>query len=347
MAPAFLSGGVPAPVSRRRVATSGPAALRATCARPGAAPWASLVTAQWLQAALQSADPPAVIDVRGHVAKLGPPVDGHQKVRYVADGEAHFAGHVPSASFLDWRTVRTHPLDEFREAAAERGVSRTKPVCVYDGGSMLFATRVWFSLLAAGCDPRQTHVLQGGWKAWGAWDGPVDLDTVRPPKARVPFDGDGAEDGEGRVAAALPARCVDAAGVRSLLRRSPAAETVLVDARSAAQFAGRERRGRRAGRIPSAISVPYRTLLAADGVGFADDETLARRLREAGVLRQVGDHDPPRSVLAYCNGGVASTAVLFALARCGVPWDSMLQYDGSMNEWANLGDEYPVHVDVP
>lgn len=41
-------------------------------------------------------------------------------------------------------------------------------------------------------------------------------------------------------------------------------------------------------------------------------------------------------VVAYCNGGVASTSVLLALHRLGVR--NYANYDGSWNEWGNRDD---------
>ena len=40
---------------------------------------------------------------------------------------------------------------------------------------------------------------------------------------------------------------------------------------------------------------------------------------------------PDKPVIAYCNGGVAATVVLFHLHRLGFP--TLTNYDGSWNEW--------------
>ncbi|HYX50601.1 MAG TPA: rhodanese-like domain-containing protein [Ktedonobacteraceae bacterium] len=45
---------------------------------------------------------------------------------------------------------------------------------------------------------------------------------------------------------------------------------------------------------------------------------------------------PEQHIVAYCNGGVAATSVLFALAMLGYP--STTNYDGSWNEWGERQD---------
>src|ERR687884_247308 len=50
---------------------------------------------------------------------------------------------------------------------------------------------------------------------------------------------------------------------------------------------------------------------------------------------------PEERIIAYCNGGVAATTVLFGLALAGHP--HLTNYDGSWNEWG-VREEWPVEV---
>lgn len=182
----------------------------------------------------------------------------------------------------------------------------------------------------ARCDPCGVQVLQGGWSAWSASGGAVESgETSSFPY--VALEPDGAADDLARESALMKEDVLSA-----LSSADADGSPLLIDARSDSQYSGLRRRARRGGHIPGALSVPYRAMLTEIGVGFLGDEELEKKLREYGVLGR------GRKVAAYCNGGVASTAVLFALARCGVPWNELVQYDGSWNEWGNLDETYPV-----
>ncbi len=121
----------------------------------------------------------------------------------------------------------------------------------------------------------------------------------------------------------------------------------IIDARTAEQFSGAVSRSQRAGHIPGAVNVPYKTLLSSavvdptTGLSYRRMQRpaeLEATLKAAGVWVDKGGEGSGQGVTTcvYCNGGVASTVVGFVLNQLyGMQW---LNYDGSWNEWGKRED---------
>ena len=104
----------------------------------------------------------------------------------------------------------------------------------------------------------------------------------------------------------------------------------LVDARERRQYTGELVRGHgRPGHIPGALNISREELIDPATGTFRSNDALARMFTDFGVKPE--DH-----VVAYCNGGVAATTVLFSLAMLGYP--KLTNYDGSWNEWGERQD---------
>jgi thiosulfate/3-mercaptopyruvate sulfurtransferase len=278
----------------------------------------TLVGPEWLAERLT--DPSLrIIDIRGYVKTedLG---GGRQHAEYVGAGDEYDREHIPGSVFIDWTTdivdpdhevkAQLAPADRFAEALSRSGVDDETDVVVVDHTGGHFATRLWWALKYFGHD--RAAVLDGGFNRWKALGLPVtdavpDVEsrTFRPRKR--------------------PSLRVEAA---ELLSRIDQRSSLIIDARDPAQYTGAVRRGARGGHVPSAVNVWAKTLVNDDGTWKDDDEL--RQILEDGGLRT----DVP--VIAYCNGGVTATAVLFALDRIGhTDWAN---YDGSWNEWGERLD---------
>jgi thiosulfate/3-mercaptopyruvate sulfurtransferase len=112
----------------------------------------------------------------------------------------------------------------------------------------------------------------------------------------------------------------------------PAASVQILDVRSAAQYDGTARRSDRAGRIPGAISLPYKCLL--DGDVLQTPEQLKTTMEQSGL-------DMGRDIAIYCNGGVSACVAAAALDSLG--HSRWRVYDGSWNEWGN-DDSVPIEA---
>ncbi len=257
-----------------------------------------LISTADLDAALGSADPVTVLDVRYRMG--GPSGPGE-----------HAAGHVPGAAYVDLDRDLAgppgaggrHPLPEretFEAAMRRVGVRADRPVVVYDDWSGHAAARAWWLLRHHGHD--DVRVLDGGWAAWVADGGAVDTGAV------LTAPGDFAA-GPGR----LPV--VDVTGVLDV--------PVLVDARAPERFRGDvEPIDPVAGHVPGAVNVPTSTNLRADG-RFRSAAELRALYAAAGVSGEA-------EVAAYCGSGVTATHDLLALEVAGI---TAALYPGSWSEW--------------
>ncbi|WGL52024.1 sulfurtransferase [Nocardioides sp. BP30] len=262
-----------------------------------------LVTAAELSAALDSATPPVVLDVRWKLG--GPP--GH--------GE-YLTGHVPGAVYVDLDdelashgepTDGRHPLPDpaALQASARRwGLNDGTPVVVYDGDGNLAAARAWWLLRWAGVP--DVRILDGALPAWREAGLPLATDDVAPEPGSIELH-----------PGALPTLSVD---------EVDSFEGVLLDARAPERFRGEtEPVDPKAGHIPGARNVPTGGNLAPDG-RFLPAAQLRERFAAAGA-------DGDRPVAVYCGSGVTASHQIAALALAGI--DATL-YPGSWSQWSNL-----------
>jgi thiosulfate/3-mercaptopyruvate sulfurtransferase len=279
-----------------------------------------LVSTEWLADHLT--DPNLrVVDMRGSVVttQVAP---GVEQADYRGASDEYLAGHIPGAVYVDWTKdiidpddpvpVQIAPADRFAQAMAERGIGDETLVIAVDHSGGQFATRLWWALGYFGHD--QVRLLDGGWNRWVKEGRPVETGEVSVRRASF-------------TPRVRPNQRVTAEQLAGLLDH-PDLDWQLADARDAGQFTGAKRRGPRGGHIPGALHVARELFFAPQG-GFLPLEEVRARVAELGLR---GD----RPTVAYCNGGVAATVVLFNFARLG--FADLANYDGSWNEWSGRLD---------
>ena len=228
-------------------------------------------------------------------------------------------GHLPGAIWLPWWRFRDgwlrtgalpRDLPALARRLAARGVDERRPVVVYGAarGGWGEEGRVAWMLHYLG-HPR-VAILDGGIAAWRRAGGTTTRALPHPLSGRF----------VARPVAAARASAADVA-------RAPAANAVLLDVRSEAEWGGaRKYLSRRGGRIPGAVHLVWSDLLAPDGTL---DRSPALRQRLARLGLSAG-----RPVITYCVGGVRSGEAFVALKALG--FHGVRNYDGSWWEWERL-----------
>ena len=271
-----------------------------------------LIDVSTLADALNTPDPPTILDVRWRLAEPD------------AGREEYAAGHIPGAVFLDFdadlcapaagpgHRGGRHPLpdpDALQSVLRAAGVREGHPVVVYDVEPPP-AARAWWTLRWAGHD--RVAVLDGGYRAWVAAGQPVSTGRASPPAGDFTVRPGG-----------LPV--LDAAGAAAL----PGNGGVLIDVRAPARYRGEvEPIDPVAGHIPGAVNLPTTEHLDSDG-RFRPAAEIRAILAERGI-------DEREPVGAYCGSGVTAAHTVLALHLVGRT-DAAL-YVGSWSDWLSDPD---------
>jgi len=237
--------------------------------------------------------------------------------------EAYSVGHIPGALHLhldhDLSAPMTgrngrHPLPD-RESFAARmaglGLGDETQVVAYDNQGGVYASRLWWMLRWIGHE--HAAVLDGGVAGWTAAGYALQKDVSK-------FAGCGRS-------ALAPARrlTVDAA---SILHSIASKELLVIDARSAERFAGRnETLDPVAGHIPGARNRFFQHNLLPGSAYFKTPEVL--RAEFTALL----DGTDANDVVHQCGSGVTACHNLLAMEIAGIEGSRL--YPGSWSEWCS------------
>jgi thiosulfate/3-mercaptopyruvate sulfurtransferase len=242
-------------------------------------------------------------------------------VRYYLDGrsgrDAHAAGHLPGAVFVDMDTVLAahgtpaegrHPLptpEAFAAGLAACGIGSDDVVVGYDDGTATAARLVWLLRVTG----HEAALLDGG---TAAVDSGLEVGEVRRPAADF---------------APVPWPEQALAGIDEVAGTDETGG-VLLDARDGARYRGEhEPVDPVAGHVPGARSLPWRETVDERGRLLPRD-VLRGRLQEAGV-------GPGTPVVSSCGSGVTACHTLLVLEHVGLPPGRL--YAGSWSQWSASG----------
>jgi thiosulfate/3-mercaptopyruvate sulfurtransferase len=245
-------------------------------------------------------------------------------VRWRPDGSGrrlYAAGHIPGATYLDWRADLVEPDEsdvpllagpmQVTAALGRAGLGNGMVAVLYDDADLSYAARAWWTLRVYGLD--SARILMGGLAAWRALAQPISVALeMRPPAIFTP-----------RMESRLR---LSAAEIRELLGSD---QVQILDARAPSEYAGHAGSMRRLGHIPGALSVPAAATTEPRTGRFRPADELWALLRRANV--NVG-----RRLICYDATGFGACKLAFALALLG--HQDVAVYDGGWAEWGDRLD---------
>lgn len=259
----------------------------------------------------------------------------HSRSRVIDIGsvDAYMRAHIPGATRLPIDPFLKDPHSNtpisselFGEMCTVLGIQRDTHVVAYDGGSIMWASRLWWLLRYFGHE--KVSVLDGCWPAYAAAELPI---SVRP----VSYELEGSDYAQEQAQAkrellATAGEVLDVVNSGSVTSRP----VQLLDTRSMAEWTGQELKGNaRGGRIPGAKHVPHTDMLRRDGT-FKPADELRSTFERAGL-------DLSLPTFSYCQLGIRGAMGVLAWEIATGGKGRAANYDGSMKEWAN-NPAYPM-----
>lgn len=240
--------------------------------------------------------------------------DANLVILHVAPARTGYdANHIPGARYVPFGEIAVTrdgianelpPVADLKAVFERAGVSDISRVILVTEGSVLSATRAYFTLDYLGHD--QTALLDGGMEQWIKESRPVSKDapTVTAgkftPKPR-------------------PELLVSLTDVQKQTA-APSSKVSLLDVRSSNEFADK-------GHIPTALNANWTDSQLAGGSALKSETDLRKMYEAAGLATN-------KTVVTYCNSGMQASQSYFTLKYLG--YDVKL-YDGSLGEWNKVG----------
>lgn len=232
--------------------------------------------------------------------------------------ESYAQGHLPKACFVNPKHTQ-HPQPPvgllpdqtaLETLFGQLGHHSNATYVVYDNEGGGWAGRFIWLLDSIGHS--RYHYLNGGLPAWQAAGLPLSQETPTPQPTHP----------------RLQLQQTPTASSDYLLQRLGAADLVIWDARSPAEYTGTKSLAAKAGHIPGAINFEWTQAM---------DPQRQQRLRTdiSDCLEQLGI-TPDKEVITHCQSHHRSGLTYLIARALGYP--RVKAYAGSWSEWGNLSD---------
>lgn len=244
----------------------------------------------------------------------------------------------------------------FAHAMDLMNISPENVLYIYATEGCAFIHRAYWTFAFCGYhDPQKVKLVQGSLKEWKEHGGELEEGELQDGLFRMAdLDWENSTSGvkykfwKDLNENDKPSEVADMDDVLAVVTEK-ASDAIIVDARSAGRFYGRDpepRPGLRGGHMPGAVNVPFVSLLNPEDVTkFRSMEEVREIFIEAGIKPLEEDGSVPRKVICSCGSGVTAAALAVGLEECGLrKKEDICIYDGSWIDWGG-NDSTPIVTD--
>jgi thiosulfate/3-mercaptopyruvate sulfurtransferase len=202
---------------------------------------------------------------------------------------------------------------ELADIFGENGVTESKTIVVYDGGTQKYSSRVYWILKYLGAP--NVKILQKDMDQWRKSRIPITkMPTKIAPATFTP-----------KVNDAIFANINDVKKGNALI----------IDARTTEEFAGTSDKSK--GHIPGAININYKEVLTGTEA-FKNKSELEALVAQYKL-------SPSQPIIVYCNTGIIAAVIYVALTN-ELGWSNVKVYDGAYKEWDAKGNKLDTKASV-
>ena len=246
--------------------------------------------------------------------------DKNLKIIDIRLPEDYAAGHIPDSVNLSYKELQVErdgvkglipSENEMTTKLSALGIKDTDTIVVVDHIKNLWSSRLLWTLEVYGHG--DTKLMDGSYALWESEGKKITSDSTSISSSKYSFTGE-----------AKPELIIS---LQKVMESIDDETSIVLDTRSADEYAGRDVRAERGGHIPESIHVEWVQNVDADGK-FLPAEDLKNLYNSTSVTNDL-------DIYTLCQTAVRATHSWFVLQEL-LGYENVAVYDGSWTEWGNL-----------
>ena len=246
--------------------------------------------------------------------------DKNLKIIDIRLPEDYAAGHIPDSVNLSYKELQVErdgvkglipSENEMATKLSALGIKDTDTIVVVDHIKNLWSSRLLWTLEVYGHG--DTKLMDGSYSLWESEGKKITSDSTSISSSKYSFTGE-----------AKPELIIS---LQKVMESIDDETSIVLDTRSADEYAGRDVRAERGGHIPESIHVEWVQNVDADGK-FLPAEDLKNLYNSTSVTNDL-------DIYTLCQTAVRATHSWFVLQEL-LGYENVAVYDGSWTEWGNL-----------